>query len=64
MEKELKVLAEMKKEFVEKFLKETRRMKNLTFSSLARQSLLLYASNIMEYYECFMQELQTLFKKD
>lgn len=61
---QLKLLKDMKNAFVEKYIKETHRMKNLCCNSTARQTLLLYANNIMGFYECFVRELQTIFAEE
>ena len=60
---QIQLLKDMKKDFVNKFIKETNRIKNLCCNSIARQTHLIYADNIMEFFECFVKELQTLFAK-
>jgi hypothetical protein len=58
---QLRLLKDLKKDFIEKFIKETHRMKNLAPNAIARQHLLIYGNNVMEFYECFMHELQKCF---
>jgi len=57
----IRLLKDMKIEFLEKFIQETRRIKNLHCNSIARQTHLLYADNIMKLHECFVKDLQKLF---
>ena len=60
----LRLLKDLKKDFVEKFIKETRRMKNLSPDAIARQQLLIYGNNIMEFFECFVKDLKYIFVDD